>query len=59
MAKFAPFLSSDVVVDTWSLEFAQGEQLPEGLVFDSTTGSIFRQTSRGISSDEHHAQCHQ
>ncbi|RJU91782.1 MAG: hypothetical protein DWC08_05765, partial [Candidatus Poseidoniales archaeon] len=41
MAKFAPFLSSDVVVDTWSLEFAQGEQLPEGLVFDSTTGSIF------------------
>ena len=41
MAKFAPFLSSDVVVDTWSLEFVQGEQLPEGLVFDSTTGSIF------------------
>ena len=41
MAKFAPFLSSDVVVDTWSLEFGQGEQLPEGLVFDSTTGSIF------------------
>ncbi|MDA8838590.1 putative Ig domain-containing protein [Candidatus Poseidoniales archaeon] len=41
MAKFAPFLSSDVVVDTWSLEFGQSEQLPQGLVFDSTTGSIF------------------
>ena len=41
MAKFAPFLSSDVVVDAWSLEFVQGEKLPEGLVFDSTTGSIF------------------
>jgi hypothetical protein len=41
MAKFAPFISSNIVVDSWSLEFEQGIQLPEGLVFDSTSGSIF------------------
>ena len=41
MAKFAPFISSNIVVDTWSLEFEQGNQLPQGLVFDSTSGSIF------------------
>ena len=45
MAKFAPFVSSDVVVDSWSLEFEQGGQLPGGLVFDSTTGSIFGRPS--------------
>ena len=41
MAKCAPFISSNIVLDTWSLEFEQGNQLPQGLVFDSTSGSIF------------------
>ena len=40
MDKFAPFISTDFVVDSWSLEFEENEELPNGLVFDSTTGSI-------------------
>ena len=40
MDKFAPFISTDFVVDSWSLEFEENEGLPNGLVFDSTTGSI-------------------
>jgi len=49
MAKFAPFISSNIVVDSWSLEFEQGIQLPEGLVFDSTSGSIFGRPTSVIS----------
>ena len=33
MAKFSPFISSNVVVDSWTLEFEQDNQLPQGLVF--------------------------
>ena len=40
MDKFAPFISTDFVVDSWSLEFEENEELPSGLIFDNTTGSI-------------------
>jgi len=49
MAKFTPFISSTIVVNQWVLELEQGNELAEGLEFDTTSGSIFGKPSATMS----------
>ena len=47
MTRFAPFVGSDVVVNTWSWAVEGGDDLPPGLVFDQTTGAFSGTPSDG------------
>jgi alpha-tubulin suppressor-like RCC1 family protein len=47
MNRFTPFVASGDVVNSWELSIEGAELLPEGLVFDLTTGALSGRPSKG------------
>ena len=47
MNRFTPFVASGDVVDSWELSIEGAESLPEGLVFDLTTGALSGRPAKG------------
>ncbi|MEC7254434.1 MAG: putative Ig domain-containing protein, partial [Candidatus Thermoplasmatota archaeon] len=47
MNRFTPFVASGDVVNSWELSIKGAESLPEGLVFDLTTGALSGRPAKG------------